>query len=250
MLFNIFRRKPAHSTLFYHTDVHCHLLPGVDHGSPDVPTSLLLLGLEQKMGIDRIIATSHVTQNTFENTPETLRPAHSTLCQAVAQAGMDMRIDLAAEYRIDDFSLSQFKAGQFLTYPGNFLLLENAFQQEILGMDELIFNLQLKHLSPIIAHPERYEYYAHNPSRFSQLHNAGVLFQTNLLSFTGYFGSRAIETAWWLLDNDLIDFLGSDMHHEKHAQTLIDFIGSRDYRRIADRLATRILNDTEIPLEN
>ncbi len=246
MLFNFFRKKP--STLFYHTDVHCHLLPGVDHGSPDVATSLHLLGLQQKMGINRIIATSHVTQTTFENTPETLRPAHATLCQAVNDAAMDMRIDLAAEYRIDDFSLAQFKAGKFLTFPGGFLLLENAFQQEILGMDELIFNLQLKRLSPIIAHPERYPYYALNRPRYAQLHNAGVLFQVNLLSFSGYFGPQARETAWWLLENDLIDFLGSDMHHEKHALTLLQFIGSRDYRRLASRLASRLLNDTAIPL--
>ena len=212
MLFNIFRRKPAHSTLFYHTDVHCHLLPGVDHGSPDVPTSLLLLGLEQKMGIDRIIATSHVTQNTFENTPETLRPAHSTLCQAVAQAGMDMRIDLAAEYRIDDFSLSQFKAGQFLTYPGNFLLLENAFQQEILGMDELIFNLQLKHLSPIIAHPERYEYVT--MADYRHLKSQGIAFQLNIPSLMGAYGRHVQKKAEKLLKQGYYDLYGSDTHRE------------------------------------
>ena len=77
-MFNIFRKKPKDTTLFYHTDVHCHLLPGVDHGSPDVATSLELLGLQQEMGINHIIATSHVTKATFENTPETLRPAYDT----------------------------------------------------------------------------------------------------------------------------------------------------------------------------
>ena len=118
-MFNIFRKKPKETKLFYHTDVHCHLLPGVDHGSPDVDTSLELLALQQEMGIDHIIATSHVTKTTFENTPETLRPAHEKLCRAVAEKGMNMKIDLAAEYRIDEFSLAQFKENRFLPYPGN-----------------------------------------------------------------------------------------------------------------------------------
>ena len=116
---------------------------------------------------------------------------------------MDMHINLSAEYRIDEFSLAQFKDNRFLPYPGNYLLLENAFQQEILGMDDLIYELQLKNFYPILAHPERYDY---------------------------------------------IDFLGSDMHNRQHAEILMDFIGSKDYNRLADRLRTRLLNDTEFPI--
>ena len=93
-MFNFFKKKPANSTLFYNTDVHCHLLPGVDHGSPDIATSMELLSLQQEMGINHIIATSHVTKATFENTPETLKPAYKILCDEVAKVGMDMKIDL------------------------------------------------------------------------------------------------------------------------------------------------------------
>lgn len=245
-MFNIFGFKKKETKLFYHTDVHCHLLPGVDHGSPDVKTSLELLGLQSAMGIDHIVATSHVTKSTFENTPETLRPAYDVLCKAVAEKGMDMKIDLSAEYRIDEFSLAQFKDNIFLPYPNDFILLENAFQQEILGMDELIYELQLKGLYPILAHPERYEYYGRHKERYTALHDAGVFFQINLLSFTGYFGHRAKDTAQWLLEHDYIDFLGSDMHNRDHAEIIMDFIGCKDYRRIADRLGSRLLNDTEL----
>lgn len=244
-MFNIFKKKSEPKELFYKTDVHCHLLPGVDHGSPDLETSLHLLKREMEMGINHIIATSHVTKTTFENTPETLRPAHKKLCEAVENAGMDMKIDLSAEYRIDDFSLEQFKNEQYLLFPNRYILLENAFQQEILGMDELMFDMQLKDITPILAHPERYEYYAHKKQRYTNLHDAGVLFQINILSFTGYFGSSAKETANWLLSHDYIDFLGSDMHNENHADIIYDFIGTKEYRKIAERLKGRIMNDTE-----
>lgn len=248
-MFNFFKKKPVDKTLFYKTDVHCHLLPGVDHGSPDIETSLHLLRREQEMGINHIIATSHVTKTTFENTPETLRPAYEKLCAAVKDAGIDIKIDLSAEYRIDDFSMSQFKNDIFLLFPNRYILLENAFQQEILGMDELMFDMQLKNISPILAHPERYEYYAHRKQRYTALHDAGVLFQINILSFAGYFGEKAKETAHWLLENDYIDFLGSDMHNEKHADIIYDFIGTKEYRKIAERLKDRILNDTEFDEE-
>ena len=244
-MFNFFKKKHEPKTLFYHTDVHCHLLPGVDHGSPDIETSLHLLNREMDMGINHIIATSHVTKNTFENTPETLRPAYDKLQEAVKNAGMDMKIDLSAEYRIDDFSMAQFKNNIFLLFPNRHILLENAFQQEILGMDELMFDMQLKDITPILAHPERYDYYARKKSRYTTLHNAGVLFQINILSFTGYFGEGAKQTAHWLLEHDYIDFLGSDMHNESHADIIHDFIGTKEYRKLAERLSDRIMNDTE-----
>lgn len=244
-MFNFFKKKPANSTLFYNTDVHCHLLPGVDHGSPDIATSMELLSLQQEMGINHIIATSHVTKATFENTPETLKPAYKILCDEVAKVGMDMKIDLSAEYRIDEFSLAQLNENRILPFPNGYILLENPFQQEIMGMDELMFDVQLKGLTPILAHPERYDYYGRKKDRYTKLHDAGVLFQVNLLSFTGYFGGRAHDTAQWLLEHDYIDFLGSDMHNRQHAEILKDFIGSKDYKKLADRLSTRLMNDTE-----
>ena len=243
-MFNFFKKKKTSCSLFYHTDVHCHLLPGVDHGSPDLDTSMLLLNKQREMGINHIIATSHVTKSTFENTPDTLRPAHKLLCDAVAAEGMDIKIDLSAEYRIDEFSLAQLKDNRILPFPNNYILLENPFQQEIMGMDELMFDVQLKGLTPILAHPERYNYYGRKKDRYTKLHDAGILFQINLLSFTGYFGSLAKDTAQWLLENDYIDFLGSDMHNIDHADIILDFLSSKEYRRLADRLSSRLMNDT------
>lgn len=94
-----------------------------------------------------------------------------------------------------------------------------------------------------MAHPERFPYYTDRKERFKQLHNAGALFQVNLMSFTGYFGRRALSNAEWLLNNDLIDFLGSDIHNMEHVEIIRDFIKTKDYRRIAKKLEGRILND-------
>ena len=82
-MFNIFKKKPKESAiLFYHTDVHSHILPGVDHGSQNVGESLEMLRSELDMGITHVMCTSHVTAETFENTPETLTAAYEELKQA------------------------------------------------------------------------------------------------------------------------------------------------------------------------
>ena len=135
-MFNLFKRKKEDVKLFYHTDVHCHILPGVDHGSQNVEQSLAMLEAEKSMGIDRVICTSHVTAETFENTPESLTAAYEVLKKAVDEAGLDIEIHASAEYRIDEYWNKEYAAGHILPMPGNYLLLENSFHQELLELDE------------------------------------------------------------------------------------------------------------------
>ena len=92
-MFNLFKKKSKESAkLFYHTDMHCHILPGVDHGSQSVEESLEMLRAEIDMGITHIICTSHVTAETFENTPESLTAAYEVLKQAVKEEGLPVEL--------------------------------------------------------------------------------------------------------------------------------------------------------------
>lgn len=241
-MFNFFRKK-ENIKLPYHTDVHNHILPGVDHGATDIDNAIELIKAQMDMGITRFILTSHITQSTFENTPDTINAAFDIFKEAIDKSGLDIQLHISAEYRLDEFSLEQFKNNKFLPMPQDHLLLENAFQQERLDLDEILFDVQLKGFTPIMAHPERFHYYAVRKDRYKQLHNAGTLFQVNLLSFAGYFGKTARSNAEWLLENDFIDFLGSDMHNMQHAGILKEYIQSKDFRKIAKKLEGRLLND-------
>ena len=91
-MFNFFHRKREAVKLFYHTDVHSHILPGVDHGSQDVQQSIEMLQAELDMGIDRVMCTSHVTAETFENTIESLSAAGSVLQAAIDEAHLPVEI--------------------------------------------------------------------------------------------------------------------------------------------------------------
>jgi tyrosine-protein phosphatase YwqE len=242
-MFGIFHKNKEDVKLFCHTDVHCHILPGVDHGSQNVEMSLQMLEAEMDMGIDRVICTSHVTAETFENTVESLTGAGKALQQAIDAAGFDIKIYVSAEYRLDEYWNKEYSAGHILAMPGNYILLENSFQQELLELDDTMFDLQVKGYKPILAHPERYGYYGHRHSRYEQLHNAGVKFQINILSLAGYFGTGARDNALWLIENNFVDMLGTDMHNLDHAQIIKKYLQTKEWRKLSERLEGHILND-------
>ena len=76
-MFNFLKKKNNTPKLPYTTEVHCHVLPGIDDGSPDVEHSLALIHQMKEWGLERIIATPHVTEASFENTPQTIGSAYS-----------------------------------------------------------------------------------------------------------------------------------------------------------------------------
>ncbi len=242
-MFKFLGKKKKDNTLFYNTEVHCHILPGVDHGAQSVENSIEMIRALMDMGLTRFMCTSHVTSETFENTPESLTAAHKVLTQAVQEAGLDVELYASAEYRIDEYWDKQYAAGKVLPMPGNYILMENAFQQELLGMDELMFDLMVKGFKPILAHPERYIYYAHRHERLVKLHNSGVKFQINLLSLTGYYGSQARETAIWLIKNEMVDMLGSDLHNLDQAHIIKEYINGKEWEKVSATLQPKIIND-------
>ena len=235
-LFDIFgKKKETSNKLFYDTEVHCHILPGIDDGSPDVATSVELVKQMQSWGIRRIITTSHVTEETFENTPETIQAAYQKLQAALDAEGIEMDIKPSAEYRMDEYFLRQIKNATLLPFPENYILIENSFYQPFWEIKELIFDLKLKGYTPILAHPERYMYYHKTPQIYKELHDYGCLFQVNLLSLMGYYYPQVRDLSWRMLDDGMVDFIGSDMHHIKHAQHISQYIQTREYRKLAEK---------------
>ena len=244
-MFNFFKKKTQEKPqLFFHTDIHCHLVPGIDDGQKDADSAADLVAHEKSWGIERIICTPHITQDTFENTPETIIPAFNKLREAVDKAGVDIRLDYSAEHRIDGFFLDQLEKGVVRPMPNNYLLVENSFIQEAWNLDQTLFDITLKGFKPILAHPERYSYYFDKPQRYEQLHSSGILFQINLLSLAGYYGKNEKKIAEMLIDKGLVDLLGSDMHNHRHCEAIEAYTGSKDSNRHARLLTGRLLNDS------
>lgn len=233
MIFSFFTKKKAPAKLPFLTDIHCHIVPGVDDGSPDAETSVRLLSHMHDWGIERVFASPHSTQDTFENTPQSLAAPFAELKSAVEAASLPVQLAHHAEYRLDEFFIEQFRADNLLTLPGNHLLIENSFSQEPWNLTQLVFDINLKGYVPILAHPERYLYYSrHHRERYEELSTTnGLLFQINLLSLTGGYGKTARETALYLLRRGMVQFIGTDIHSMRHVEMIETYMASRTFKK-------------------
>lgn len=243
-MFNFFSKKSqSDDKLFFTTDIHSHLVPGIDDGSPSVERSVELVERMMGWGLEKLIVTPHVTQDTFENTPEIISGAYSELQEGLHQAGIEVDMDYSAEYRVDEMFVEQLEAGIVRRLHGNFLLVENSYIQEAYNLDQILFQISMKGFRPILAHPERYIYYYDKRHRYDELHGNGILFQVNLLSLAGYYGKEPKKIAEMLIEKDYVDFVGTDLHRRAHAEIIEKYIGSKDYRRHREKLEGRIMND-------
>lgn len=243
-MFDFLFKKTEPQPLFFSTDIHCHILPGIDDGSPDVDTSVNLIERMQKWGLKRIFASPHVTFGTYANDLGTVTPALESLTGALTAKGNDLQLSHWAEYRIDELLAERLKDPQtMMTMPGGRLLIENSFFQEPWNLEQLVFDLQVKGYRPILAHPERYAYYYNNRSRYRALHDAGLAFQVNVLSLAGNYGHAEKKMAEYLIEQGYVDYLGTDLHRASHADCIDRYLSSRDYLKHRRALEASLKND-------
>ncbi len=202
--------------------MHSHLLPSIDDGAPDTETSIRLIKGLQELGYRRFVTTPHVMEDLYRNNKSTIQEAFKRLRSAIdAESGFDADIRFAAEYLLDgnvDNMLA--KNTQMLTLKDKMVLVEVSFVSPPLHFKEVLFQLQMKGYQPVFAHPERYGFYHSRPSDYEEIRDMGCLFQCNLLSFSGYYGAAVRQAAEYLVKNELVDLLGTDIHHDKHLQAL------------------------------
>lgn len=246
-MFSFFSKKRSPIEFPVHTDIHCHIIPGVDDGSPDPKTSADLIENMQRWGIRRIIASPHFTQGTFENSTATLDPALAALKDELKARGNDIDVTYSGEYRIDDFLQQKLDANDITLMPGGHMIIENSFLQEPWNIDQLVFDLQVRGIRPILAHPERYSYYYNKFKRYRQLHEAGLAFQINVLSLAGAYGKAEQKIAEQLIAEGLVDYLGTDLHRQRHVEAIDEYLTTKTAEKHFHALAGLVRNDEDFP---
>lgn len=233
-MFGIFKKSKNYDLSWLGVDMHSHLIPGIDDGCPDPETSIECITGLQELGLHTFLATPHIYSEIHPNTPETIRPAHQRLREALAAGGMPaVRTAAAAEYMIDDaFAGYYAPGGELMTLPGRKVLIEMSYQFERKDLSEHIFQLQLHEYQPILAHPERYNYYHTSPQTYTRLKERGCRFQLNILSLSGYYGEPVRKMAQNLVREGMIDYIGTDLHHLKHLRAIQHFVRSNDLQKL------------------
>lgn len=224
-MFNFFKKKNTSAEkpflLPFTTDIHSHILPGIDDGSPDIETSLQLVRGIYNLGIRKSIATPHVIADLYRNTPATINNALQQLIVACKEANIPIELAAAAEYMLDDYFLKLLRNNEeILTIYKNIVLTEQSFISPTSNLNEMSFELVTAGYLPIMAHPERYHFYHGDYDAYIHLKDMGFLLQVNMLSVTGYYGKPVAKAAKYLFENNLVDLVGTDMHHERHLEML------------------------------
>ncbi|MBE0641537.1 MAG: hypothetical protein IH599_05835 [Bacteroidales bacterium] len=194
------------------TDLHSHVLPGIDDGARYPEDSLAMLSLLRDLGYKKVITTPHVMTGAYPNTISAIQEAEARLRAEEGFASLGIELQVAAEYMLDEGFGGILAGGDILSFGDRFVLMECSFQQPWPGYRELVFELQLQEFTPVLAHPERYLYWQADPRELLALSDAGVLFQVNLMSLAGRYGPGVRRHAERMLKEGRVSFLGSDLH--------------------------------------
>ncbi len=222
-------------------DMHSHLLPGIDDGSPDIKTSLELIKGLAELGFTKLITTPHIMWDMYRNTREIILEKQDLLQKAVQAEGIEVTIHAAAEYFLDEHVESLLKANEpLLTISGKMVLSEFSLAFPSHSLKDILFQMQMQGYQPVIAHPERYIYLERNKEFYDELKEAGCLFQLNILALTNYYGKAANELAQYLIKKGYYDLVGTDLHGFRHLEALRNPAMDTHLKRIMD--TGKILN--------
>lgn len=219
-----FKKKKIEITDFFSSnfiDIHSHLLPGIDDGAKDLNHSIELIRKMRSFGIKNFITTPHVLGDVYPNSSETIKSKLEEVRAELKKQGLDdIKISAAAEYMMDEQFIELLGKGDILTLKDNFILVEMSYFSAPMNLYDVLFEVQLKGYKPILAHPERYNFYHNDFESYYKLKKAGCLFQLNFLSLTEQYGRNVQQISQKLLKLDMYDFAGTDTHHSRHLNLL------------------------------
>lgn len=222
---DIFKRKPEEvvplDLSWLRVDMHSHLIPGIDDGSKSMEESIDLVKRLADFGLSKIITTPHIMSEYYRNTPEIIKMGLEDLRKSVKQEGIAIEIEAAAEYYMDEIFLEKVKSGeQMLTFGDNYILVETGFINKPQMLLDIIFHLEMAGYKPILAHPERYQYLIMDKKLQEELFERKLLFQVNLLSFTGFYSKQVKDFGEMLVEKGVVALLGTDCHNARYLDML------------------------------
>ena len=232
-------------------DIHSHILPGVDDGSPDMEDSILMAELAVEGGVDTIIATSHgnMTNLTNEGSRKTSEKEHTDLIlktlsdfrEELGKRNIPLRIYPGMEIFSTPDAAKLLKEGILLPLAeGPYCLMEFDFEDPVSVCTRRIEEMLDAGFRPIIAHPERYTCVQEDPDTVREWIRLGCQLQVNRGSILGRFGEDVYQEAWRLLDDDLVTYIGSDAHspyfRTTYMKDVYEVISEEYSSAMADRL--------------
>lgn len=210
-------------------DLHSHILPNLDDGSKSMTESLEIIKIMYNLGYRKMIVTPHNQQGWFLNPPEKIVDALNKMNIAVSIHRINMILEAASEYYLDELFLQTVRKKQVLTFGRKYVLIElSPFIPDKFLLQHLDEIMQQGYV-PVLAHPERYTYFYPYKEKYHQLHEIGVKLQLNLVALSSVVSKEMRCIAEYLIDQKLVSFCGSDIHSLKNPKILENLPNETSY---------------------
>ncbi|TLS52002.1 tyrosine protein phosphatase [Paenibacillus antri] len=196
-------------------DIHSHILPGADDGSPSLEGSLEMARAAVSDGIQIIAATPHHKDGYFVNEKIAILKAVEQLNDALRQADIPLMVVPGQEVRHYESLIEDLYDGSRLLTINNskYLLLEFPSGDVPSNIQDTLHELGILGITPIIAHPERNRAIASKPDLMEELIEWGALAQVTSQSLVGRFGPKVQRTAEELCRRNLVHLIATDAHN-------------------------------------
>ncbi len=236
-MFNIFRKKntiPEGPPL--KIDFHSHFLPGLDDGCATLEDSMVLLKQMHDYGYTHLIMSPHVMGDFYKNTTEMILGKLETVKEEALKLKLNLKLEATAEYYLDEWFDEKIKKNELLPFGANQILFEISYVNEPRNLFETIFKLQIAGYQPVLAHPERYNFYHDRFEIYEELVAKGCRLQINLLSLIGYYGINEKKIAEKLIDKNLVYYVSSDAHRLNHVELLGRVFKSELFKKVSRQI--------------
>ncbi len=192
-------------------DFHSHIIPNIDDGSQSIEDTICMLEEAKKVGFTDIISTSHYIEDYYEVDEKKRKEYIDNIQKEVEGINIIIGSEIYVTHNIVNL-INEKKASTINNT--RYVLFELPMNSNVLYLKNVIFSLLENKFIPIIAHPERYSFIQKNPNWLIEYIEMGVLFQANFGSIYGIYGKECQKTVQLLLKNNMIHFLGSDVHRK------------------------------------
>lgn len=229
-------------------DIHSHILCGADHGTKEIEETIKLLKISEESGVTDIFLTPHYNVCGFNKTISEIKSEGEILKSNLKEIDVNVNIHFGQEVYLTRKSVVDFIGGRVGTLgDSKYMLVELDYMTISKEVLDLIYELRVRDIIPVIAHPERYKYVVDKPFILNELIKEGCLFQLNYSSLIGSFGRNVKKTAEFLMKSNIYSFIGSDAHN------LVDRTTRLDKKRIPNKQwdnfclnGKRVINNEEI----
>lgn len=235
-------------------DIHSHVLPAVDDGSPSIEISLEMLRRASGERIGALVLTPHMKAGDGPEVEELHRVRFGELCQAVQEADLPVELHLGCEiaFRFNMLEVASWPSGHLAD--GRYVLVDLPPGPLSPGLEQGFFELRSAGYRPILAHPERHRQLARDPEQIGHLREQDLLLQVNVGSLLGRFGARAKGIAELIVSRGWADFVASDGHDlEKRPLTQLaareivaDLRGDAEVKRLFSDNPRQVINNGSI----